>query len=435
MQSLCVPASGDLYPVSTALGSDTGAFASNSGFGSQAGNNVSVMAVERECPRYHNSGLPDLYSWVGGSTRNILHSSSMLRIMGAIAPKAYHFCWGAADSGDSILYPIVRESIITSAGRPLVVVNYSLGVDGGDGKYNIAATSVDSFSDSGNFLPVVAAGNNGVNKEITSPGTSLNALTVGAYNATTKYVWAEARPPFLGSHGIRPSQGHMNKPEIVSPGSNLEAPGLGGTGCGGMTSGSTAYASGVITSYISNNAWLVSRPWLTKAIVLAGATQEVKNKTWQEWRAKGTGGIRYYTMQNTRGADVRKTNFTKYDGQGRPYFEKEYYAQQGEYLRAAVAWWTDGVEPYARAQNGNYNITDVRYRLELFAPGYRHIAGAHVASDPYAVVGVNGGVRAPSSGNYILRVTRVREAQGNDEGKVGIAFNRKGDLRDNGWGC
>ncbi|WP_236030688.1 S8 family serine peptidase [Paractinoplanes lichenicola] len=110
-----------------------------------------------------------------------------------------------------------------AAGAGAKVVNMSLGGSATDGTDPMSA-AVDELSASTGALFVVAAGNEGADYSVGTPGASPSALTVGAVDRDNQLADFSSRGPRLGDEGL--------KPEITAPGVGIVAARAAGTTMG-----------------------------------------------------------------------------------------------------------------------------------------------------------------------------------------------------------
>ncbi len=254
------------------LDTTTTALSGNRGAG------VKLLFVEGACPtEEHPNNYVNLRK---GSSRS-RHGSIMMSHANAIAPNASYSCWAA---NRSFLTGTVYHDI--AAHKP-DISNYSFGTTGVlmARDYESVSSQLDFKSYEHLFLPVVSAGNDGVDSIIDAPGASYNALTVGAYNAANKEIYNQGSK---GCHGVKNPYTNSLKPEISSPGHLLTAPGYADSG---ETSAAAAYVSGAVTAILSDMPWVKQKPWLLKSMVLAGASIKTRSRRGggNAWNARGLG--------------------------------------------------------------------------------------------------------------------------------------------------
>ncbi|MCO8272796.1 S8 family serine peptidase [Actinoplanes sp. TRM 88003] len=110
-----------------------------------------------------------------------------------------------------------------AAGAGAKVVNMSLGGGATDGTDPMSA-AVDEISASTGTLFVVAAGNEGADYSVGTPGAAPAALTVGAVDRDDRMAEFSSRGPRFGDEGL--------KPEITAPGVGIVAARAAGTAMG-----------------------------------------------------------------------------------------------------------------------------------------------------------------------------------------------------------
>ncbi|WP_067504152.1 S8 family serine peptidase [Actinoplanes sp. TFC3] len=103
------------------------------------------------------------------------------------------------------------------------VVNVSLGGEATDG-LDPMSLAVDDLSESTGMLFVIAAGNEGADSTVGTPGAAADALTVGAVDRQDQLAPFSSRGPRVGNLGL--------KPEITAPGVDIVAARAAGTSMG-----------------------------------------------------------------------------------------------------------------------------------------------------------------------------------------------------------
>jgi subtilisin family serine protease len=132
------------------------------------------------------------------------------------------------------------------------VVNMSLGGGPTDGTDPLSQ-AVDRITAESGTLFVVAAGNDGADSSIGTPGTAPSALTVGAVDRNDALASFSSRGPRLGDEGL--------KPEITAPGVGIVAARAAGTAMGDPVDDLYTAASGtsMATPHVAGAAALLAQ--------------------------------------------------------------------------------------------------------------------------------------------------------------------------------
>ena len=153
------------------------------------------------------------------------------------------------------------------------VVNMSLGGGPTDGTDPLSQAVNDITAQTGTLF-VVAAGNDGQDESVGTPGAAASALTVGAVDREDKLADFSSRGPRLGDAGV--------KPEITAPGVGIIAARATGTAMGGPVDDLYTSASGtsMATPHVAGAAALLAQQhpdWkadqLKNALVSTAKTQ------------------------------------------------------------------------------------------------------------------------------------------------------------------
>jgi subtilisin family serine protease len=157
------------------------------------------------------------------------------------------------------------------------VVNMSLGSSATDGT-DPMSLAVDEISTASGALFVVAAGNEGADSTVGSPGAAPSALTVGAVDRDNKLADFSSRGPRRGDQGL--------KPEITAPGVGIVAARAAGTTMGTPVDDRYTAASGtsMATPHVAGAAALLAQqhsdwtgPKLKEALVSTARTAEAQS--------------------------------------------------------------------------------------------------------------------------------------------------------------
>jgi subtilisin family serine protease len=168
------------------------------------------------------SGSESIADHVGHGT----HVASTVAAAGAhpgVAPGAKLVIGKVLDDSGAGFESGIIEGMQWAADQGARVVNMSLGGDPTDGTDPLA-TAVDEISASKGTLFVIAAGNEGADSTVGSPGSASAALTVGAVDSKDALAEFSSRGPRVGDYGL--------KPEITAPGVGIVAARAAGTTMG-----------------------------------------------------------------------------------------------------------------------------------------------------------------------------------------------------------
>jgi subtilisin family serine protease len=148
-----------------------------------------------------------------------------------------------------------------AAGQGARVINMSLGGPATDGT-DPMATAVDEISTATGSLFVVAAGNEGQDYSVGTPGSATSALTVGAVDSKDQLADFSSRGPRVGQ-GL--------KPEITAPGVDIVAARAAGTTMGEVVDELHTRASGtsMATPHVAGAAAIIAEQhpsWTGKQI-------------------------------------------------------------------------------------------------------------------------------------------------------------------------
>jgi subtilisin family serine protease len=139
-----------------------------------------------------------------------------------------------------------------AAAQHATVVNMSLGGGATDGTDPMSLALDRITADTGTLF-VVAAGNEGADQTVGTPGTAKSALTVGAVDRDDTLATFSSRGPRLGDEGL--------KPEITAPGVGIMAALAVGTDLGGAIDGQYTALSGtsMATPHVAGAAALLAQ--------------------------------------------------------------------------------------------------------------------------------------------------------------------------------
>jgi subtilisin family serine protease len=189
------------------------------------------------------------------------------------------------DSGSGYESQII-EGMQWAVAEGAKVVNLSLGGDATDGTDPMSA-AVDEISATSGALFVIAAGNEGADSTVGTPGAADAALTVGAVDRTDGLAEFSSRGPRLGDLGL--------KPEITAPGVDIVAARAAGTTMGDPAGELYTAASGtsMATPHIAGAAVLLAQqhPEWTGAKIKEALVSTAKTTAAVSVYAQGAGRV------------------------------------------------------------------------------------------------------------------------------------------------
>lgn len=249
---------------------------------------------------------------------------------------------------------------------------------------------------------VVAAGNDGNNAYVGSPGTAYNVLTVGATDDQntvnrsddTMASYSSAKDP-LSAHSDR------EKPEIAAPGTNINStteasPWIGGTGSG--TSYAAPMVAGTAALLMQRDASLQYWPESVRAILMASAWSNIEGDG-RLSEQDGAGGMRSDVADNVAmrwGGNWAGIDYTCDAAADVTLTTQSFPA--GYVVRAAITWDTDpAYESYTQQPSADLDLKIVDANGQV-------VATSASWDNTYEIVQFT----APATGNYSLVVSKYR---------------------------
>jgi hypothetical protein len=296
----------------------------------------------------------------------------------------------------------------------IVTVSHKVGHIDGDRSYTILDRDWDNMVYYGGIgcYPAVfkSAGNEGHEKrEVTSPGKGLNVITVGAYNDDNDTIWGE-------SSSLDPYTGN-DKPEIVAPGTNIKA---GGLGPESGTSLAAPHAAAFAADMISNKRYLRGKPYLLKAKMLAAATDWIKGG----YDKVGLGGIdfRYggwYGVDSWYyGPNFLWDWYDRADGRKDGWVSKQIYIGTTDRAKVVLSWLTRGDYTYAHRKDAHPIGIDLD--LYVYDPYGRLVGYSASWDNSYEHVLIE----PLSTGYYTIKIHRYANRDTGNDLAMGVSVNR-----------
>jgi hypothetical protein len=334
------------------------------------------------------------------------------------------------------------DAIIWALGQGAEVINASYRWCNVSTQIDDIDRAFDHFARLGMRLFVVASGNNDDSCQgdnVDSPAKGWNVLSVGAYDDHNDSDWSNDEM-VNWSQWVNPysPNGDHEKPEVVAPGV-----GITGIGSNGQlvndpnqnsgTSFSAPQVSGLAALLIDRNSSLSSWPEAIRAIIMASATHNIDGPTGiptgQDLK-DGAGGINAALADNvaqTRNySDVDPCNESCWWGTGifnssfpvDTYMYRYFTANKGNFIRVAIAWWSNA--DCDAINNCNFDQLDTDLHLGVFDPDGQWVLDAWSAShdNNYELVEFV----APKTGTYRIAVYKTRADESSNF--LGIAFIR-----------
>ncbi|MCA9473359.1 MAG: S8 family serine peptidase [Nitrospirales bacterium] len=377
------------------------------------GSTIGVYMTESGCA---NETRITNYNRLSGSETD--HSRNVGAIIRAVSPDSFLYCRGGAVLPTSIDLNGLRLfgiQIIPPLDPPIHIVTRSHSTND-----NTDYTSLDREWDNFVYNENIAVFNSGGNTgngtgNVRSPGKGLNVITVGNYDDATDTIWGSS--PF-----VDPETGN-EKPEVAAPGRSIAAGGFTMTG----TSQSTPHAAAFAADMMSDpfRPWLRHRPYLLKANMLAGATDDIaSNNSTSQLEKAGLGGIDFasahlngwywYWSGNNNAFD----SFASNDGNDDQYIEKKFYISNSwDKVRAVISWLNRGSYTYDHRNDTHPIGMDLDFRV--YDPNGNYVGSSASWDNPYEKVEFTPTV----SGNYTFKINRYANRDTASNLRLGMQVN------------
>jgi len=216
------------------------------------GNGIGIYMTETGCP--DESHIAN-YDRLSGSETD--HSKNVSAILREVSPESYIYCRG------DVVLPDDSDLDGANGNPPIHIVTQSAGTNYTD-EYDAHDRDWDNFAYDNNIAMFKSAGNEGEGTgDVGSPGKALNVITVGNYDDATATI--------NGTSSYADPETGNDKPEIVAPGTSVDAGGFSYTG----TSQAAPHAAAFAADVMSRKTLHRYRPWLVKATMLASATDPI----------------------------------------------------------------------------------------------------------------------------------------------------------------
>ncbi|MEW5869088.1 MAG: S8 family serine peptidase [Chloroflexota bacterium] len=290
-----------------------------------------------------------------------------------------------------------------------------------DGQLHFVDRAFDHYARNGNDTVVVSAGNfNPDTTYVSSPGLGWNVITVGAFDNKENSDWWDD-VMWSDSKWKNPPGTDREKPEVVAPGVLISALKLDNnpTTANG-TSASAPQVAGLAALLIDRDGSLDIWPEALKAIIMASATHNIDGPTGiptgQDLK-DGAGGInasladsiaQVHNLSATNpcttscwwASSITDTNFPD------NYLYRYFTADKGDFIRIAIAWWSDVNCPDPGSCSYDQLDTNLNLGAQKSNGGtWDWVSGAWSASysNNYELIEFV----APESGNYRIAVHKA----------------------------
>lgn len=317
------------------------------------------------------------------------------------------------------------------------IVNFSGGWCTDTPQMDVVDRAFDHYGRSRFRMIVVAAGQRPPcpNDNVASPAKGWNVLSVGAYDDRNDANWGNDTMPNWSAWVNPDSPSHdREKPEVVAPGVSITGVEMNGNL---RTEDGTSFAApqvaGLAALLINRNWSLNTWPEAGRAIIMASATHNIDGPTGipsgQDLR-DGAGGINAAladTVAQTRNfSDVDPCAGSCWWGIGiyntsfpvGTYLYRYFTANKGDFVRVAIAWWSNA--DCSAINNCNFDRLDTDLHLGVLGPNGQWVPGAWSASwdNNYELVEFV----APQTGTYRIAVYKQRADEPSNY--LGIALVR-----------
>lgn len=281
-------------------------------------------------------------------------------------------------------------------------------------------------------LVVKSSGNTG--GYITSPGKAWNLITVGGIEDGGDAIWSDQM--WAGSAYTNPVSlnNDREKPEVVAVGADVTVLGNNNAIYYDLdgTSMAAPQVAGLAALLVDRNSSLSIWPEATRAIIMASATHNIEGPSiivrGQGDLRDGAGAVnadladRVAQIQGSESGTCYSSCWWGHSitNSGFPVgtdLERRFYADQGDLIRVAIAWWAHADTP---GNNYSFDRLDTDLDLRIKAPNGQWVSGATSLSydNNYEMVQF----LAPQTGEYTIAVRKHRADE--DSNYLGIALVR-----------
>ena len=287
---------------------------------------------------------------------------------------------------------------------------------------------------------IIKSAGNHRDEHITPPGKGWNVITVGGINDQDNADWSddtmyEVLGTDVGSAYLDPNSanGDREKPEIAAPGQNIRTIGMNDvpdTQSG--TSLAAPQVSGLVALLMHDNADLKDWPTAIKAILMASAMHNVEgdSRLSDEDGAGSIDATRVYTIAHHHRVDGTTCwegscwwavdTTSTYPAPG-DWLYQHFYAEQGDLIRVAIAWWSEADSPPDYPTLGDDALTS-NFNLYVWDPDDELLTSGYSVSwdNNYEIVQFS----APKTGLYEIGAYKSLNGTTESDNQVGVAVLR-----------
>ncbi|MGR8930724.1 MAG: S8 family serine peptidase [Gammaproteobacteria bacterium] len=366
-------------------------------YSSTRGSNIGIYMTESGCA---DESRITSYDRLSGTETD--HSRNVGGIIRAISPNSYLYCRGGA------VLPESTDLDGVGGNPPIYIINRS---NGGNetSSYNTWDRDWDNFVYNNNIATFISAGNNtNGTGNIISPAKGLNAVAVGNYNDATSTI--------AGSSAFVDPETGNNKPEVSAPGTNITAGGFTMSG----TSMSSPHAAAFTADMMSGSTYLMYKPYLAKAKLLAGATDPISGG----YDKVGLGGIDFASAQWSgyyqwySGSNSSFSTFDSDDGNADGYVEKRIYITSSwDKVRVVLSWLNRGSYVYDHRTDAHPIGMDLD--LQVYDPNGAYVGSSASWDNSFERVEFTPTV----SGYYSFKIKRYANRDTSSALRMGLYVN------------
>ena len=372
-------------------------------YSNRKGNGIGIYMSELNCPDCDH--ITNYYK-ISGSSH--YHCEIVSEIIRGVSPDSFIYC------RDGCSLPTSTD-LNGYDGNPRVYIeNHSWH---GDkmlyGSYSISDKLHDDHVYDNAVALFVAAGNEGYqlwNAYVTTPAKALNSITVGNYDDSTNKIYG-------GSSYINPYTGN-EKPEICAPATDIV---VGDHSPFSATSFASPHAAGFAADLMSAYSWLKLRPYYIKALMLAGADNNISGGV----DKVGLGGINFYrthyngTCTSWEGGNDSFSYFDSID----PYpnngliDDEVYLSSSYSNVRVVLCWLNRGTYTYEHRSDAHSIGMDMD--ISIYDPDGDFIANSISQDNPYEFISFD-----PSkTGTYRIKIERHVNRDTSSKLHMGLVIN------------
>jgi len=339
-------------------------------------------------------------------------------------------------AGENGTMPNIHFALNWALDQGAEVINYSAGVYDNIPDLGWLDRAFDHTARERGSIIVTAAGNRR-DEYISTPAKGWNVITVGGINDQGNASWSDDVMYHLpgtneGSSYLDPGSPYHDreKPEVVAPAQDITAIGLNDvprTRSG--TSHAAPQVAGLGALMMHRNPDVKGYPTAVKAILMASATHNVEGDS-RLSDEDGAGSINATLadsiVQNHQGDGVTcwgscwwavETSSTYPDPDD--FLDQFFYASQGDWIRVAIAWWSEADPPPPYPTLGNDALT-TNFDLYVRSPSGELPGYSASWDNNFEIVEFV----APETGVYTIGTFKNPDTMTEDDNQLGIVLLR-----------